>query len=138
RVIFMVQMGIVYTYAGIAKLNIDWLQAESVRVMLLSKSNYWLVGDILQERWVHWFIAIGGVLFDLCITPLLLWKRSRIWAFGASLFFHLFNAAIFQVGIFPFMGIAMCIFFFPPESIRTLFFPQRAATLPKLSYPVQK
>ncbi|MGF1636002.1 MAG: HTTM domain-containing protein [Cyclobacteriaceae bacterium] len=137
RWFFIAQIGIVYTYAGIAKLNADWLQAESIRVLLISKANFWLVGDLLQERWVHWFIALGGAFFDLFITPLLIWNRTRKYAFAASVFFHLFNSAIFQVGIFPYMGIAMCIFFFPPLTIRHLFFKSRPVDVPEKKYAVQ-
>ncbi len=138
RIIFILQIGIVYTYAGIAKLNADWLSTDAVAVILESKKSLWLVGDVLQQKWMHCFIAIGGVCFDLFITPLLLWKRTRKWAFMASVFFHLFNSAIFQVGIFPFMGIAMCIFFFSPETIQSLFFKNRTPTLPQQNYAVRK
>ncbi|MBK6267350.1 HTTM domain-containing protein [Marivirga sp. S37H4] len=138
RLLFILQIGIVYTYAGIAKLNIDWLTAESIRMLLLAKKNLWLVGDLLQERWAHYFIAYGGVMFDLFITPLLLWKSTRKWAFITSIFFHLFNSAVFQVGIFPFMGIAMCIFFFDPVTIRRIFFKSRIEKTNMLVYPVNR
>lgn len=138
RIIFIAQIGIVYTYAGIAKLNMDWLQGESMRILTLSKAEFWLVGEILQERWMHYFIAIGGVTFDLFVTPLLLWKKTRKWAFAASVFFHLFNSAIFHVGIFPYMGIAMCIFFFPPDTIRKIFFKKRPEISLTQNYPVHK
>jgi hypothetical protein len=137
RIIFILQIGIVYTYGGIAKLNADWLSTDAIATILLSKKNFWMVGDILQEKWMHWFIAIGGACFDLFITPLLLWKKTRKWAFIASVFFHLFNSAIFQVGIFPFMGIAMCIFFFPPEAIKNLFFKKSETTIPIENYAIK-
>ncbi len=135
RIIFILQIGIVYTYGGIAKLNADWLSTVAIETILLSKKNLWLVGDLLQQKWMHWFIAIGGAFFDLFITPLLLWKKTRKWAFIASIFFHLFNSAVFQVGIFPFMGIAMCIFFFPPEKIKNVFFKKRDSSKPLENYP---
>lgn len=138
RIIFILQIGIVYTYAGIAKLSADWLSTDAIAKLLKSKKSFWLAGDILQEKWMHWLIAIGGAGFDLFITPLLLWKKTRKWAFIASVFFHLFNSAIFQVGIFPYMGIAMCIFFFPPETIKALFFKKRITTIPLENYTVKK
>ncbi|WP_188460819.1 HTTM domain-containing protein [Marivirga lumbricoides] len=138
RLIFIVQIGIVYTYGGIAKLNPDWLSTESVAIILRSKADLWMVGSFLQENWAHWIIAIGGAFFDLFITPLLLWKRTRKFAFGLSVFFHLFNSAVFQVGIFPFMGIGMCIFFFPPDTIRRLFFKNRLPVADASFYLVNK
>lgn len=138
RIIFIIQIGIVYTYGGIAKLNPDWLSTESIAILLRGKADLWLVGKVLQEKWTHWIIAIGGAAFDLFITPLLLWKRTRKFAFGLSIFFHLFNSAVFQVGIFPFMGIAMCIFFFPPDTIRRLFFRNRLPVADAAIYPMDK
>ncbi|WP_194774652.1 HTTM domain-containing protein [Pararhodonellum marinum] len=125
RWIFIIQMGIVYTYAGIAKINTDWLQGISTKVLLSTKQHYWLVGEWLQQPIMHFFVAIGGLLFDLFITPLLLWNKTRKWAFMVSIFFHLFNSFIFQVGIFPYMSIGLCIFFFPPDQVRETFFPKR-------------
>lgn len=117
RFLFLGQMILVYTYGGIAKMYDDWWQLDAIAALMLGKKNYWLVGELLQTQWMHAFLAYGGLFFDLLISPLLLWKPSRKWAFYALIFFHLFNAAIFQVGIFPFLGIAMCLFYYPPDAL---------------------
>lgn len=66
-------------------------------------------------------IAYGGILFDGLIIPALLWKRTRKYAFFISIFFHLFNSFVFQVGIFPYLSLAFCLFFFEPDTIRRIF-----------------
>ena len=81
-------------------------------MLMQSKADYFLIGGLLQERWVHFFITYTGILFDLLIVPLLLIKRTRKWAFFASIFFHLFNSFVFQIGIFPYMSLAFSLFFF--------------------------
>lgn len=120
--IFVIQMCIVYPYAGIAKINADWMSTDVIRMMMVAKSDFPLIGSVLQEKWMLGFITYGGIFFDLLIAPLLLWQKSRRWAFFALIFFHLFNSAVFQVGIFPYMGIALSIFFFPPEKVHQFFF----------------
>lgn len=115
--LLVMQMAIVYTYAAIAKLYPDWLDATLPALLMASKKDYWLVGDFLQQTWVHYTIAYFGFFFDLLIIPLLLHKKTRIYAFGAAVFFHLFNSFIFHIGIFPYLALAFTIFFFPSQKI---------------------
>lgn len=123
--IVVLQLFIVYTYASIAKIYGDWLDFSTIAVLMHSKRNYWLVGDILQEPWIHTVIGSVGILFDLLIVPALLWNPTRKAAFFLSLFFHLFNSIIFQIGIFPYLSIAFSVFFFEPETIRKIFFKSK-------------
>lgn len=124
-VILILQVWIVYTYAAIAKLYPDWLDASMAALLMSGKRNYWLIGDLLQQSWVHWSIAYTGIFFDLLIVPLLLWKRTRVIGFVISVFFHLFNSIIFQIGIFPYMSIAFALFFFSPEILQKRFLPKK-------------
>lgn len=121
-VIFIIgQIWIVYTYASLAKLYPDWLDGTFPELLMKGKAHYWLVGDILQESWVHMSICIFGILFDLLVVPLLLWKPTRKAMFIASIFFHLFNSIVFQIGIFPYMSLAFTVFFFPKDYINRKF-----------------
>ncbi|MGS2727784.1 HTTM domain-containing protein [Psychroserpens sp. BH13MA-6] len=125
RWVFIFQLFILYSYASIAKMYPDWLDTSVPELLMKSKKNYALVGDLLQQKWVHYGIAYGGILFDGLIIPLLLWKPTRKMAFFASIFFHLFNSFIFQVGIFPYLSLAFAVFFFEPEVIRKLFLKRK-------------
>ncbi|MEJ2003721.1 MAG: HTTM domain-containing protein [Cyclobacteriaceae bacterium] len=119
--IFIVQISVVYFYASVAKMYPDWIRGMPVRIFFSSKENYFLVGQLLQKDWMIYAVSYGGILFDLLIVPGLLWKKTRKLAFGISIFFHLFNSAIFQVGIFPYLGIAFGIFFFDSDTVRKFF-----------------
>ncbi|NND51296.1 MAG: HTTM domain-containing protein [Flavobacteriaceae bacterium] len=125
RWIFILQMFIVYTYAAVAKIYPDWLDTSFIEILLKTKSHYYVIGDLLQQKWMHYFIVYSGILFDALIIPLLLWKPSRKWAFGAAVFFHLFNSIVFQIGIFPYMSLALCLFFFEPKTIRNIFLKRK-------------
>lgn len=123
--ILILQVWIVYTFASIAKIYPDWLDASMPALLMAGRKDYWLIGDFLQLEWVHWAIAYTGIFFDLLIVPLMLWKRTRLFAFVISIFFHLFNSIVFQIGIFPYMSIAFALFFFSPETLRKRFLPQK-------------
>lgn len=123
--LIILQMWIVYTYGSVAKWYPDWLDLSVISTMMKSKVNYPVVGGLLQQPWVHGFLAYGGILFDLLIIPLLLFKPTRKWAFIASIFFHIFNSIVFQVGIFPYLSLAFSLFFFEPETIRNIFLKKK-------------
>ena len=123
--IFILQMFIVYTYGSINKIYPDWLNLNVMKVLMQGKKHYVLVGNLLQETWLQYFLAYGGILFDGLVIPLLLIKKTRKLAFFASVFFHLFNSFIFQVGIFPYLSLAFCLFFFSQETIHKLFLKRK-------------
>lgn len=125
--IMVFQMFIVYTYAALAKLYGDWLDFTFLKILLESKSHYPIIGDLLKVESFQKFIGISGILFDLLVVPALLWKPTRKFAFGCSIFFHLFNSAVFHIGIFPYMALAFAVFFFEPETIRKIFFKKKPA-----------
>ena len=123
--ILMLQIGLVYFFGGIAKIYPDWLHAIPAKLFLSSKTNYPLVGELFNTNWFPYILSYGGLLFDLLIVPLLLFKRTRIFGFCLSLFFHLFNAIIFQVGIFPFLSLAFALFFFEPKTVHRIFLKKK-------------
>ncbi|MCL5127076.1 HTTM domain-containing protein [Algibacter sp. L4_22] len=135
--VFVLQLFIVYTYASVAKFYPDWLDTTVVELLMRNKRSYFLVDELLQQKVVHYFLAYGGILFDGLIIPLLLFKPTRKYMFFISVFFHLFNAVVFQIGIFPFLSLAFSLFFFEPETIRNIFLKKKpfynaeAVILPK-------
>ncbi|SFC99075.1 HTTM domain-containing protein [Algibacter pectinivorans] len=142
RWVIILQLFIVYSYASIAKFYPDWLDTTFIEVLMKGKKNYWLVGEFLQQKWLHYILAYGGILFDGLIIPLLLFKPTRKYAFVISIFFHLFNSIIFQIGIFPYLSLSFSLFFFSSRKIQKLFLKNKpfynaeAVIMPKLKTPV--
>jgi vitamin K-dependent gamma-carboxylase len=130
------QLGLVYFFAGVAKLNEDWFQGEPLRAWFNERAGVRLVGPLLDEPWVIWMAAYGGILFDLFITPALLWGRTRPYAFVAAVLFHIANAFIFHIGVFPWFMIAATTLFFPPDWPRRYFpFPKRTGVREPMAGP---
>ncbi|MGM0635263.1 MAG: HTTM domain-containing protein [Bacteroidota bacterium] len=121
----VLQIWIVYTYASVAKLYPDWLDGTFQALLMKGKENRIPFGEVLLQGWSHQIIMYFGILFDLLVVPLLLWKRTRVPMFIASIFFHLFNSLVFHIGIFPYMSLAFTLFFFPPETINRLFLKRK-------------
>lgn len=136
KIVLILQMFIVYTFGAIAKLYPDWLDTTFLELLMKTKQNYFLIGDLLQEKALHYFLAYGGILFDGLVIPLLLFKPTRKFAFLVSIFFHLFNSFVFQIGIFPYLSLAFTLFFFEPKTIQRIFLKQKAIyTLAETTIP---
>lgn len=125
RWIIILQLFIVYTYAAVAKLYGDWLDFSIIEILMRSKKDYFLIGDFLQIKWVHKMVAGFGIFFDLLVIPALLWKPTRNIAFILSIFFHLFNSIVFQIGIFPYLSLAFIVFFYDSQTIRKIFLKRK-------------
>ncbi len=114
------QLLIVYVYAGIAKLNADWFRGEPLRHWLSDHSGVALVGPLFTQDWFILALSYGGLALDLCVAPLLIFRRTRIPALVLFSAFHLMNAAFFEIGIFPWMMLAANLLFLEPSWPRTL------------------
>ena len=124
------QVGAVYAFAGIAKLNPDWLfHGLPLRIWLYQHGDLPGVGPLLQEVWVAYAMSWGGALFDLAVAPALVWQRTRPYAYAALVVFHLATWALFpQLGMFPWLMIGLTLIFFNPNWPRRLL--RRPAWLP--------
>ncbi|UKM64753.1 HTTM domain-containing protein [Flavobacteriaceae bacterium GSB9] len=107
-------LGVVYFYAGLAKINSDWLlRAQPLKIWLPSKYDLPLIGDtLMHQNWFHYAMSWSGMLYDLSIPFLLLYKRTRILAFILVVFFHVFTRVLFPIGMFPFIMIVSTLVFF--------------------------
>lgn len=115
------QVGLPYFFGGIAKLNPDWLAGEPMRTMLAERATFPVVGSFFTEEWCVQLFVWGGLLFDLFVVPALLWARTRRLAFAVAVCFHLMNAWLFTIGIFPWFMILATVIYFPPGSLRKRF-----------------
>lgn len=115
------QIGAAYFFGGIAKLNRDWLRCEPFRTWLSWRTDFPLLGEFFTDEWMVYCMNYGGMLFDLLVVPFLLWKRTRIPAFLVAVLFHLMNARMFSIGIFPWFMIAATAIFFDPSWPRNFF-----------------
>jgi len=114
------QMGVVYFYGGLAKLNVDWFRGEPVRTYLRNRSDDPIFGLLANHEWAVYCIAYSGVLFDLLVVPFLLWRKTRAYAFLIGILFHLTNHHLFNIGIFPWFSMGATALFFSPDWPRRL------------------
>jgi hypothetical protein len=111
--IFKLQIGIVYVYAGIAKITTAWLiDAMPLRIWLPAHTDMPVLGPLFGHPWTPWVFAWAGMLYDLTVPFFLLHRRTRPWAYAAVVGFHVVTGLLFQIGVFPIVMIGMTLVFF--------------------------
>ncbi len=112
--ILKVLLGIVYFYAGIAKINSDWLlRAMPMRLWLPSKYDLPVLGYLCQQEYFHYLISWSGMLYDVFIVFLLWNKKTRKLAYVLVVVFHLLTSILFpSIGMFPYIMIVATLIFF--------------------------
>lgn len=113
--LFRFQVGLVYTFAGLAKLQSDWLiHAQPLRIWLGANTELPIIGPLFTVEGVPLIMSWCGFLFDTTIAGWLSWKKTRPYAYLAVIVFHVMTRVLFPIGMFPvFMVLAAMVFFEP-------------------------
>ncbi|WP_418263144.1 HTTM domain-containing protein [Flavobacterium faecale] len=111
--ILKVLLAIVYIYAGIAKLNSDWLlEAMPLKIWLPENTTIPGLSYLLNQTWMHYAFSWIGAIYDLFIVFLMLNKRTRNIGFLLIVVFHVLTRILFPIGIFPYVMIISSLIFF--------------------------
>jgi len=114
--IIILQLTMVYTFAGIAKLNPDWLiQAMPLRIWLPEHQDLPILGNLFGFKWAAYIFSWGGAFYDLTIAFFLMWKKTRRVAYLAVISFHVMTGFLFNIGLFPLIMITSTLIFFSGE-----------------------
>ncbi|ALD21294.1 HTTM domain-containing protein [Hymenobacter sp. DG25A] len=132
--IFQAQLGLVYFYAGLAKLNSDWLlEAMPLRYWLPAHTGVPIIGPLFDYLWVAYVFSWFGALYDLTIPFFLMQRRTRLLAYATVVVFHVLTAVLFQIGMFPYIMMVSTLIFFSAEfHERVLHLLRRLIRLPDL------
>jgi vitamin K-dependent gamma-carboxylase len=115
------QVGAVYVFAGLAKLQGDWMaRGQPLATWLSASEGVPLVGPILGERWVALGASWAAAAFDLAIPFLLVWRRTSAFAFAAAVVFHVATAVLFPIGLFPVFMLVFATVLLPADWPRRL------------------
>lgn len=114
--VLKLQLAIVYIFAGIAKLNYDWLfRAMPLKIWLPANAHFPVIGSFLDEEWVAYFFSWFGAIYDLFIVLFLINKRTRMVAYLFVIVFHVMTKMLFPIGVFPYVMILSTLIFFSED-----------------------
>ncbi|RZF35606.1 hypothetical protein LSTR_LSTR005134 [Laodelphax striatellus] len=97
------QLFALYFFAGLKKMNRDWLSGYS----MMELSTHWVFSPFTLwmsiENVDHLVVHIIGFLLDLTGGFLIFFDQTRPIAFLFLSLFHLMNSRLFHIGMFPYM-----------------------------------
>ncbi len=134
RNILIFQISVVYFFAGLAKINPDWLlHAQPLKMWLSAHIHDPIIGGLFRYEHTAFVFSWAGMLFDIFTPFLLLISFTRKIAYFIVAVFHILTWWLFPIGVFPWVMIGLTLIFFQPEAHDN--FLTRCV---KLNPPVQK
>lgn len=113
RNILLFQIALVYLFAGLAKINPDWLlHGMPLAVWLPEHQHLPIIGEFLTQKSTAVLFSWMGMLYDCSIVFFLLYKPSRSFAFAGVVLFHGMTWLFFNIGLFPFIMVGCSLLFF--------------------------
>lgn len=113
------QLFCVYFFAGVAKLQSDWLlDAQPLKIWLAREADFPIIGQLLATNFAAFAMSWAGAIYDLLIGFFLLYQPTRKAAYLLVVLFHAMTYALFDIGIFPFVMVGMTTLFFAPNQHR--------------------
>ncbi|MFT4665370.1 MAG: vitamin K-dependent gamma-carboxylase [Polaribacter sp.] len=111
---------LVYSYGALAKLSPDWLNGNIPAVMI-EEGNVGML-SFLPENVLLELLTYGGLVYDLLIGFILLWKPTRWIGLALVILFNMTNASLLfdDIGVFPYFMICATILFFDPQAVDNL------------------
>lgn len=140
------QVFIVYFFAGLAKINSDWLlHAQPLKIWLPAHSEMPIIGSLLTKEWVAYFFSWFGCIYDLAIPFLLFIPRFVKPAYVLVIVFHLATSLFFNIGMFPYIMITLTTIFFTEnfhiriiETLRSVFKKNKTEEIQSTFIPTNK
>ncbi|MGE0636085.1 MAG: HTTM domain-containing protein [Bacteroidia bacterium] len=137
--ILKLQIFVVYFFAGIAKLNYDWLvETEPIGTFIKQRENYFLLGWLFSIDSAKYFFAYSGIIYDLCIGFLLFSSRFKKLGIVLTFIFNIINSIIFDIGMFPFIMLACNYLFVFQHSIDEKKSHKNTKSTQQLSKPIMQ
>ncbi len=114
--IIQLQLGMVYFFAGVAKLNTDWLfHAQPLKIWLQAYRDMPYLGSLFASTWLAFAFSWFGCIYDLTIPFFLSFRKTRPYAYFFVIVFHIVTWILFPIGVFPWVMIFSTLIFFSPK-----------------------
>jgi hypothetical protein len=120
---FKLQVVMLFFFAGMAKLNYDWLFTGLPITLWLQDVFFsfgWSAEVLFSNPWIGISLSWCLVLFDFILPHFLMDTRTSKKAFGLVVLVQVPGMLIFPTGMFPLLVLLMCTVFLPHEPIHLL------------------
>jgi vitamin K-dependent gamma-carboxylase len=109
-----------YVFAGLAKLDPDWLAGRPLDLWMPRRAADPWVGAAATWAATPLLMAWCSLLLDLFAPLALRLPRARAAAWAVLLLFHTLNSRLFNIGVFPWMMLWITPVLLPPDTLRRM------------------
>jgi len=114
--VLQLQMFAVYFFAGVAKINPQWLfEAQPLKLWLPAFSHFPVIGQFMETNWIAFLFCWFGCIYDLLIGFFLFNRKTVNVAYLFVIVFHTATALFFNIGMFPYIMMTITVIFFKQE-----------------------
>ena len=137
--LFKCMIGLVYFYAGLAKLNSDWLlEAQPLALWLPAHTSLPIIGGLFKFKATAYAFSWAGAFFDISAPFFLLSDKFRKWFYPVVVGFHVMTWLLFPIGVFPWVMICCATIFFSAEEHRRFWALFPGLKLPEITQTGEK
>ena len=115
RWLLLMQLEVILIYAGLVKINPDWLNLAPLGPWLSEVNGLGLISELFEKRWAVGVATYGVIGLHLIGAPLLLFKRTRVAVLCVYASFHCLNHFVFNIGIFPWLTLFASLLCLEPD-----------------------
>jgi hypothetical protein len=117
---FKIQVALVFVFAGMAKLNSDWLfEGRPVNIWLnqLSENGFLAIPEYLTSGFFPIILSWVLIMFDFMIPHFLLDKKTAKGAVLTVVLMQIIAIFLFPSGFFPVLTAFSCLIFLPESLV---------------------
>lgn len=89
NLLFIIQVGIVYTFAAFAKLYPDWLNGSFTKNLLMGTTSNIFLHDVFSQKWFYLFIAYAGFFFGFINSSIVIVQKDKNFSITSLVNFSL-------------------------------------------------
>ena len=131
------QIAMPYLFGGVTKLNEDWLRGFVTKGLFAPRTHLPVIGQFCQEPWFIYATAYGGLLLDLVLVPMVIFRPLRKLGLISLFSFHIFNFFVTDVGFFALFMLVTTLILLPPSWARDIFGKFREKPVPDFDHETQ-
>ena len=128
------QVAMPYLFGGVTKLNEDWLRGFVTKGLFAPRTHLPFIGQFCEEPWFIYGTAYGGLLLDLFLVPMVIFRPFRKLGLISLFLFHIFNFFVTNVGFFALFMLVTTLILLPPSWPRDIFGKFRKSPFSKVDH----
>jgi len=117
--VFIVQFFLVFFYSGLAKIDVDWISAQTM-LSIIKNFELTFFKNLIGEQLLAIIITYFLLLYGLSIGFLLWIKKTRIYGIALLLLVQLLSIIFLNTGMSPYLFLTAILLYINPDVVNKI------------------